>query len=187
MKIYLFCFCLILGYSQKLSNNSSNSETLTTCKKFFSGVSLAIWDHVNLVFYNLIPFLIMITFNTLLIFNIKKKLLTNSSSSSSSSKRRPGLTISLITVSFLFLIMTTPGTIVFAYFYNVISGLDVSIIYLIDDISFLNHALIFFISFVSIKKFRTTITQVLIMSVKKSKRRSNDQRADFSGFTNGDS
>lgn len=108
----------------------------------------------------------MITFNLLLIVNLRKKFnkkkdyssKSSKIASSSSSNKTLGLTISLITVSFLFMIMTTPGTILFAYFYGpLFSKLDRAIVYLIDDISYLNHSMLFFISFVSNKKFRKTI------------------------------
>lgn len=160
-------FCVLLnfhllftdGYYEKISNASN--QTHLVCYKFFTGLEIAVWDQVNLVFYNIIPFLVMITFNSLLIVNIKKKLSTNFSSSS----KKPNLTISLVIISFLFVIMTTPGTIMFAYFYdNLFSKLDQSYVYLIDDISFFNHSLLFFISFASIKKFRATIIKTIFGS-----------------------
>lgn len=124
---------------------------------------MSVWDQVNLVFYNIIPFLVMITFNMLLIVNLKKKLSkkNNHGQSVTTSPKRPSLTISLIILSFLFLVMTTPGTILFAYFYNgFLSNLDESLVFLIDDISFMNHAMLFFISFISNRKFRRTIMSV---------------------------
>ena len=137
---------------------------------------MSVWDQVNLVFYNVIPFLVMITFNTLLIINLKKKLSqrknnkSNGPKSSSSASKRPGLTVSLVVLSFLFLIMTTPGTIMFAYFYDgFLSNLDTPIVFLIDDISFLNHAMLFFISFASNKKFRSTIIGILCRGRENSK------------------
>lgn len=122
------------------------------------------WDRVNLVFYNVIPFVIMLAFNSLLIINLKRKFSSQKKSSlrNQSSKKRKSLTMSLIILSFLFLIMTTPGTLMFAYLYDtVLSHLDVSVLYLIDDVSFLNHAILFFISFVSYKKFRNTIIHMV--------------------------
>lgn len=138
---------------------TSNSTSTFNCYKFFTGVEISIWDQVNMVFYNIIPFLIMVTFNSLLIINLRKKFSKRTEHGpNSSSSKRPGLTVSLIILSFLFLIMTTPGTIMFAYFYNAfLSNLDESMVFLIDDISFLNHSMLFVISFISNKKFRKTI------------------------------
>lgn len=129
------------------------------CYKFSSGVDVALWDQVNLVFYNIIPFMVMITFNSLLIINLKNKF--RKSKDNNSSHIRPSLTLSLIILSFIFVIMTTPGTIMFAYFYNAIfADLDQSLVFLVDDISFMNHAILFFISFISIRKFRKTIIRL---------------------------
>lgn len=124
------------------------------CSKFSTGVEIAFWDQVNLVFYNIIPFLVMITFNSLLILNLKRKKVNSANSSS----KKLNITVSLVIISFLFLIMTTPGTIMFAFFYDqLFSYMNPSMVYLIDDVSFLNHSLLFVISFVSIRKFRRTI------------------------------
>lgn len=102
--------------------------------------------------------------------------------SSSSSRARPSLTISLIILSFLFLIMTTPGTIMFAYFYNAfLSNLDESIVFLIDDISFVNHTMLFFISFVSNRKFRRTVLGLAKSSCSNG-RHENYQQSQASSF-----
>lgn len=125
-------------------------------------MEMYVWDQVNLVFYNIIPFLIMIGFNLMLIINLKRKLSIKSESLKSRSKKF-NLTVSLIIISFLFLVMTAPGTIMFGYFYDgLFARLDKSIAYLVDDISFLNHASLFFISFVSIRKFRKIVIQIII-------------------------
>lgn len=116
-----------------------------------------------MVFYNIIPFVVMITFNCLLIWNLRKKLSSHkdkkkNTSPSSSSSKRPNLTVTLIILSFLSLIMTTPGTIMFVFFYDgFLINLDASMVFLIDDIMFLNHALLFFVSFTTNRKFRAAL------------------------------
>ena len=101
----------------------------------------------------------MFSFNMLLIVNLKQKL-AKSSNRQIFFNKRPNLTVSLVILSFLFLIMTTPGTILFGFFFDHLSNLDQSLIFLIDDISFLNHAMLFLISFLSNKKFRKVIFQM---------------------------
>lgn len=114
-----------------------------------------------MIFYIIIPFLIMITFNTLLIVNLKHKLSKFPNNGQILVKRRPNLTVSLIILSFLFLVMTIPGTMLFGFFFeDILSNLNQTFIFLIDDITFLNHAMIFFISFLSNKKFRKAIIQI---------------------------
>jgi len=127
------------------------------------------WDQVNLVFYNIIPFLIMITFNSLLIINLRKKISNFNYHGSNSKAKRPNLTFSLILVSFFLMAITIPSTILFAYFYDqLLADLNISLIYLIDDISFLNNSMLFFICFLSNKKFRTTVIQLCCCKLEKS-------------------
>ena len=72
------------------------------------------------------------------------------------------------------MIMTTPGTILFAYFYDdIFADLDQAIVFLVDDISFMNHAMLFFISFISIRKFRKTILSLICFA-----RRSSDLKKE---------
>lgn len=105
----------------------------------------------------------MMTFNILLIINlyIVKSHISNYKENSKSAAKRRNLTFSLLLLTFLFLAMTVPGTILFAFFYdNVLSSLDLSSIYMIDDISFLNNSMIFFVCLISNRKFRNTVFQM---------------------------
>lgn len=146
-------------YNKKIVNST---QLGLNCYSFTNGFKLNVWDQVNLVFYNIIPFVIMMTFNSLLIVNIRKKISTfNSKSTSSSSIKRPNLTVSLIVLTCMFLVMTTPATVMFAFFYSqMIATIGKSWLYFIDDISFLNHGMLFTICFVSNKKFRRTVLQL---------------------------
>lgn len=118
-----------------------------------------------MVFYNVIPFIIMMTFNCLLIVNIRKSGCSQQHAKAIAKKRN--LTISLLSVCVLFIVMTVPGTILFAYFYDsVLSTLGLQYIYIIDDISFLNHSILFFICFISNKKFRSTMIDLFYCRIR---------------------
>lgn len=131
------------------------------CLTFTYGLPYSFWDKVNIVFYNVIPFLIMITFNSLLIMNIKRSNVNHSQNPKLAAKKR-NLTISLLSLCFLFLIMTVPSTIVFAFFYDFIfSYLGLKYVYMFDDISFLNNCILFFVCFSSNRKFRKTVFRLV--------------------------
>lgn len=118
-------------------------------------------ETVHMVFYNVIPFLVMITFNILLVVNIKSSKIKPKLSTIKTASKKNNLTILLLLQSFLFLVMTMPGTILFAYFYNsVFANLGTQYVYMIDDISFLNNTTLFFVCFVSNKRFRDAIIQL---------------------------
>ena len=118
-----------------------------------------------MVFYNVIPFIIMMTFNCLLIVNIRKSGCSQQHAKAIAKKRN--LTISLLSVCVLFIVMTVPGTILFGYFYDsVLSTLGLQYIYMIDDISFLNHSILFLICFISNKKFRSTMIDLFYCRIR---------------------
>lgn len=150
--VYIFSF-FILGVFRF---NSTTNTTTFNCLRFSNGFKLSSWDQVNIVFYIAIPFLVMFTFNSLLILNIKRRL-NNQESNKSAAKRR-NLTISLLVLCFLFIVMTAPATILFAYFYQpMIDSIGLASLYMIDDISFLNNSMLFFVCFISNRKFRKTV------------------------------
>lgn len=151
-----------------IEDPNKNSTFKLNCHAYSNGLTTSQWDQVNLVFYNVIPFILMMTFNCLLIINIRRSNshMNHHSNPKIVAKRR-NLTISLLFLSFLFLIMTVPGTFLFAYFYDsVLSTLGIQCIYLIDDISFFNNSILFFICFISNKKFRSTIIELFYCQCK---------------------
>ncbi|CAF0897848.1 unnamed protein product [Brachionus calyciflorus] len=89
-----------------------------------------LWDNVNLGVYIFFPFGVMLIFNMLL---KTKTLMQNSSVKSTKNKeqikamiRKRRLTFSILVITFAFITMTTPGTVMtgffFFYFYNLPSG-----------------------------------------------------------------
>ena len=108
------------------------------------------------------------TFNCLLVFNIRKSGSSHQQDAKVLAKKR-NLTISLLSVCILFLVMTIPGTLMFAYFYDsALASIGLQAIYIIDDISFLNHSILFFICFITNQKFRKTIVEFCCGRCKKS-------------------
>ncbi|CAF0980247.1 unnamed protein product [Brachionus calyciflorus] len=136
-----------------------------------------LWDNVNLGVYIFFPFGVMLIFNMLL---ITKTLMQNSSVKSTKNKeqikamiKKRRLTISILSITFAFIIMTTPVTIMtgffFFYFYNLPSGL--SYLSLADSLGFLFHASLFINCFVTNIKFRNYVLNSLMCG--KSKKQDN--------------
>lgn len=155
---------------EKLENDTEKIDF----NRFSNGCYVTFWDQINIIFYALIPFLVMVTTNLLLIFKLRQRKLTNYKTDNGqkrASHKRQNLTISLLIISFLFVLMTSPGSILFGFFYNQILGdLDRAYIFLIDDISFLNHASLFFISFASNMKFRKAVIEIYFRCLSRPKK-----------------
>lgn len=114
-------------------------------------------DHINLIIYNFVPFIIMIVFNFLLIrslMNSKSKGLSKGKNSNLLFRRR--LTISILTITFAFIIMTMPSSIAFGFFSEKIKKelRASSIFHLLDTFAFMFHSCLFINCFTSNAKFR---------------------------------
>ncbi|CAF0969161.1 unnamed protein product [Brachionus calyciflorus] len=104
----------------KLYNETENCEWYTETIKLFPTM-----DKVNLIVYNLIPLSVMIIFNTLLIVTIladkkSSKYLSNEKALKLIRKKR-NLTISILSITFAFMIISIPSTIFSAFFEDYIS------------------------------------------------------------------
>ncbi|CAF3504895.1 unnamed protein product [Adineta steineri] len=107
-----------------------------------------LWDYVNLGVYNCVPFILMITLDMGVIYhlfhlrhiNIFRNL---------SIQHRPISTTLLIT-TFLFLIMTVPSTVAFAFF----STADSTLLYCLDGLLYSYHVLSFPIYMITLAAFR---------------------------------
>ncbi|CAF0892366.1 unnamed protein product [Brachionus calyciflorus] len=138
-----------------LYNETENCEWYTETIKLFPAM-----DIVNLIVYNIIPLSVMIIFNTLLIVttlldNKSLKYLSNEKALKSIRKKR-NLTISIISITFAFMVMTTPSTIIFSFFQSDFNRFKNSRIVLrsLDSIAFLFHSTIFFNCLLTNTKFR---------------------------------
>jgi hypothetical protein len=149
-------------------DNSTKMENVFECYEYTNGfLVFPIWETVHLVVYSLIPFVLMTIFNGLLIKNTlwvyfdksKSKLYTNRKCL----RKKQMITISLVVISFLYLLTTLPASIIFVFFFDFFSKLDAMYLILVDDISFSNHAFRFFLLFLTNTSFR----KVIIRGVKK--------------------
>lgn len=128
--------------------------------KYSSKFSLSPWwDIVHMYIYTIAPFIIMLSFNSLLIYATISKRLSLTKESSKSQQRKRNLTISLLVVTFSFLIMTVPSTIAFGYLYEYLISLSYgrTIANALDVLSFLNHSSLFMTCYISNVKFRQII------------------------------
>lgn len=75
---------------------------------------LPLWDYIHLTVYNLIPFFLMMTFNSGVIYHLFR--LRQTSTVHNSRIQHRAISITLLLTTFLFLIMTVPASICFAFF-----------------------------------------------------------------------
>jgi len=148
--------------------NRINEENKTTfnfskfifdCNTYHSGFKIyPIWDNVHLILYNLISFIIMIIFNSLLIKKIKSSLnLKNSKLNNKKDSIKRNI-ISVLFITFLFLFLTVPSSIAFGCFND---RLPKIVLIVLDDISFLNNTSLFFTCFLTNLKFKKVIINLL--------------------------
>ena len=103
---------------EKITN--SNSTILKfICNTYSNGFKLfPIWDNVNLILYSLIPFIIMMAFNILLILKIRTSFKEKNSKINSKQENIKRNVISILVITFLFLIMTTPVNVAYGFFFE---------------------------------------------------------------------
>jgi hypothetical protein len=122
----------------------------------------------------------MITFNTMSgikTLNVNFHLNHQDRNAMERFNKRKRITISLCVISFSFLIMILPSTIFWAFFVNKNSNnLAFDIRELLDFISFLNHASIFYTSYLTNATFKKNVNHFVIhRSFCKKKIQSNNQ------------
>jgi hypothetical protein len=107
------------------------------------------WDYVDLAVYNIIPFILMITLNSGAIHHMIHLRRTTTIQNSRIHHR--SITITLLSTTFLFLIMTIPANIAFAFFQSILSS---TILNLADGIMFTYHITSFPLYMITFKEFR---------------------------------
>ena len=116
---------------------------------------------IEMTVYSIIPFTVMFTFNSLIIYktaSMGRHLNRNDARSISSFKKKRHLTISLVSVTFLFLIFTLPDGIYFAFFKTNNSVKYIGI--LIDHLMFFHHSTLFFILYITNVYFRKAVSNL---------------------------
>jgi hypothetical protein len=133
------------------------------------------WDTVEMFLYSFIPAAIMLTFNFLLIYTTLMPTNTGLAVSRQDSVRsnralakKRRLTISLIVITFSYIVLTLPSTIGWSFLMNWMyetlpwANLTLNIM---DYLSFLNHASVFFTCFLTNYKFREVILNYSKISI----------------------
>jgi hypothetical protein len=146
------------------------------------------WDYANLVLYNFIPFILMAIFNTLLLMKTfgtnsnRKKSTTQDKKAKLNNRRKRRLTISLFIITFGFIVMTLPGSIVYGFFFDLLRPTAVGHAVLIacDCFLFSQHAMLFFMCLITNIFFRQAIVELF---QKMSSKCRNVQYADTKNST----
>lgn len=118
------------------------------------------WNTVHLYLYTIVPFIIMITFNMMLIskslWRTNKNLKINRACKTSSEKRRLSRSLFIITMSFL--ILTSPANIVYGYFEDANSTPRFRVIlHILDCIAFMHQSMFFINCYFSNNQFRRKV------------------------------
>lgn len=115
-----------------------------------------LWDYVNLGLYNLFPFILMVLFNSGVLYHLIH--LRQIVPLSYRRVQHRSITITLVITTCLFLLMTTPATILFAFFYKTTNALT---LYSFDSILYTYHILSFPLYFLTFAEFRRTVLRLL--------------------------
>lgn len=140
-------------------------------------------DRINFIVYNLIPFSLMVVFNVLLIVttlieNKSSKYLSNKKALKSMRKKRR-LTISILSISLAFILMTAPSSMVFGFFSQDIIKIKngLLILNILDSIAFLFHSSLFFNCFITNIKFRKFCIGFFKKTIKKNEFNTSTQKS----------
>jgi hypothetical protein len=116
------------------------------------------WDLVNLIIYNCLPFVLMVIFNTGVIYHLI--LLRRISTVGKNSRiQHRAISATLLITTCLFFLMTTPVSIAYAYF----SDTNESILYTLDSILYTYHILSFPIYFLTFAEFRREFFKLITL------------------------
>jgi len=117
------------------------------------------WNHVNLIIYNCLPFLLMIIFNSGIIYHLI--LLRRMSTIGKNSRiQHRAISATLLITTCLFFLMTTPVSIAYAYF----PYINQSILYALDSILYTYHILSFPIYFLTFAEFRKEFLKLITLN-----------------------
>jgi hypothetical protein len=131
------------------------------CYQYQDGFQITpTWDLVHMFIYSFIPAIIMVIFNALLIATTlwPAKHETNTERQRAQAKKTR-LTISILAITFAFIILTLPATISYGLMWSWVVKLPWGILTLniLDYLSFLNHASLFLNCFMTNSKFRRAV------------------------------
>jgi hypothetical protein len=119
-------------------------------------VVIPMWDYVNLGLYNCVPFIFMVIFNSGVIYHLIH--LRQTSTVQNSRIQHRSLSITLVVTTFLFLIMTIPGTIAYAFFGATASQF---LLHFFDSILFTYHISSFPLYMITFTEFRKEVIRLV--------------------------
>ncbi len=122
-----------------------------------------LWDYINLGLYNCVPFILMIIFNSGVIYHLIR--LRRISSVQNSRIHHRAISITLLLTTFLFLLMTIPATVSFAFFYSTAS---LPLLHILDSMLYTYHISSFPLYLITFNEFRR---ECLAMLTYKNNRR----------------
>jgi hypothetical protein len=115
-----------------------------------------LWDEINLGLYNCVPFILMVTFNSGVIYHLIR--LRQTSTVQNSRIQHRSLSITLVVTTFLFLIMTIPGTIAYAFFSATAGDF---VLHFCDCILFTYHISSFILYMITFTEFRQEVIRLV--------------------------
>ncbi|CAF2185625.1 unnamed protein product [Rotaria magnacalcarata] len=107
-----------------------------------------VWDYVNLGVYNCAPFILMVTFNSGVIYHLIQLRCTSTIRNSRIQHR--SISIALVITTFMFLMMTIPATVGFAFF----STSYRPVLQFLDGLLYSYHILSFPLYIITFDEFR---------------------------------
>ena len=141
--------------SDKQEENLSSSELKFNCYDNNNALSLKLlWNRFNLITALVIPSSIMIIFDWLLFYRTylaKKK--TRSHSSLINFQKSKSFTASLIYISIAYLVLHTPANLYFSFINHDVQHDNEIISFVIVELHFLPHSILFFELYLTNKKF----------------------------------
>ncbi len=114
------------------------------------------WDYMNLGLYNCAPFIFMAIFNGGVIYHLIR--LRRTSTVQNSRIQHRSITITLVITTFLFSLMTIPGTVAYAFFSNTAS---VGILHGFDSLLYSYHILSFPLYMITFVEFRREVIRLV--------------------------
>ena len=115
-----------------------------------------LWDYMNLVLYNCLPFILMVTFNSGVIYHLIR--LKQTSTVQNSRIQHLSISITLVITTFLFLLMTIPATVLWAFFSQQVGYV---VLHVFDSILYTYHVLSFLIYMITFNEFRREVIQLV--------------------------
>ena len=114
------------------------------------------WDYVRLGIYSGAPFVLMVVFNSGVVYHLLR--IRRESSLRNPRIQHRAISITLVVTTSLFLILTTPSGVVFAFFYAAAGN---TLLRLFDGVYFTYHILAFPLYLITFTEFRREFLAML--------------------------